>query len=99
MFPDNSTLAILHTLVSIAYLYIYIRISLSIGFVLDKEISPWNAIKLSFKATANHFWRLIAILILVNIIVLASSIPAGLGLIWTLPLAVICYGMIYKRLQ
>lgn len=78
--------------------YIGIRLWLAMAFVLDKNVGPIQAIKLSFRATRGNFWNLVAIFLLQFLFIMVSLIPLGIGLIWTIPFAVILYGVVYKRL-
>lgn len=80
-------------------IYVSIRISLSAALVLDRKLNPWSAIKKSFEATRSNFWRLIGILIIQVLILILSIIPLGVGLIWSLPFILVCYGVIYKNLS
>lgn len=84
---------------AILLVYLSIRISLSMAFVLDQSTHPWEAIKLSFRATQSNALNLFAIFTLQFMIVLISIIPLFLGLIWTIPFGLICYGTIYKSLR
>jgi uncharacterized membrane protein len=79
-------------------IYISVRLSLSIGLILTEEISPWQAIVKSFKATRANFWRILAVFLIEILIIILGLIPFGIGLIWTLPFALTCYGVIYQRL-
>lgn len=80
-------------------LLLTVRISLSAAFVLDQNLRPWLAISKSLEATRGNFWSLIGLYILQLIIILASILPLLIGLIWTIPLTLTCYGMAYKRLR
>ena len=82
----------------IASMIFVIRVSLSVGFVMDQQLGPWLAIKSSFAATRGNFWNLVGLFILQSIIVMASVIPLGIDLIWTIPLCLIAYGVMYQRL-
>lgn len=83
----------------IGIIVLVIRLSLSIAFVLEAAAAPVEAMKKSIAATDGNFLSLLGIYILQLIILLASMIPLGIGLIWSLPLALICYGMVYKQLR
>lgn len=85
-------------LAGILIFYLFIRFMLAFAIVLDQNKNPWEAIKQSFHLTQHNFWHLFAILILQNIIVIISIIPAFIGLIWTIPFCVILYGTIYRNL-
>lgn len=82
----------------IAIIYLAVRLSLSMAFVVDKQYGPVQAVKASFQATRSNFWRLVAIMIIQIFIILISAIPLGIGLIWTIPFAYIIYGIVYKNL-
>lgn len=82
----------------IAIITIAVRLMLSVGLVLDQAMSPWSAIKTSFRLTEGNAFRLIALVIIQLAIVAVSVIPLGLGLIWTIPFSLIGYGVIYQRL-
>src|SRR5205085_143591 len=86
------------TIIAFAAFYLLVRLMLSIAFVLEQNVNPWRAIVLSFHATRCNFWRLFGWYIAIWIIMMISIIPLGIGLIWTLPLIYISYGMIYKTL-
>lgn len=91
---------IIISVVSISVIiYLGIRMMFAVAYVLDEVVNPWKAIKLSFGITKNNFWRLSIILGLQSLIVFISVLPVGLGLIWTLPLAYILYGEMYKNLN
>jgi len=82
-----------------ATIYLAVRMIISMAFVLDKAVGPWQAIKQSFAATQSNFWRLVAIFLIQTLIVAISMIPLGIGLIWTVPFSLIVYGTIYKNLS
>lgn len=79
-------------------IYLAIRMAFAIAFVLDKDVNPWRAIVLSFQATRGNVWRLIGFMVTLFFLFLISMIPLGVGLIWTVPMMFICYGLAYKAL-
>lgn len=82
-----------------AIVYLSVRMIVSNALVLDRAINPWAAIKLSFKATRDNFWPCLGLVLMQMIIVAISTIPLGIGLIWSLPFMFICFGLIYQRLM
>lgn len=80
-------------------LYVALRLFIGMGFVIDKKVSPWRAVKLSFQSTRSNVLNLAALACLELILLAASIIPLGIGLIWSVPLALIMYGMIYRKLS
>lgn len=83
----------------IGVIYFVIRLLVAMAFVLDKLSNPWEAIVKSFEATRGNFWNLLFLTIIEILILMISAIPLGIGLIWTLPFALILYGIIYKELS
>jgi len=83
---------------SLIFIFLAIRMWLAYGTVVDKKLNPWEAIKLSFKATKGNVWNLIGIYFMNVLIVLGCAITVGIGLIWGLPWLFILYGEAYKRL-
>lgn len=79
-------------------LYYSVRLSMAIGVVMNEGFNAWQAIKISYKATQGNFWRLVGLQVTVLLIVLLSIIPLGIGLIWIIPFAFLCYGVVYKKL-
>jgi len=90
---------ILFVVGGIALVYLSVRMLVSNALVLDKAMGAWDSIKLSFKVTRGNFWPCLGLILSQIIIVVISAIPLGIGLIWSLPLVFICYGIIYKRLM
>lgn len=99
MFPGATIIGgILFALAVIILIVLAIRLMLAIGLVLDQNLNPWPAIKMSFLSTKGNELRLFLLILIQLAIVTISAIPFGLGLIWTLPFSIIGYGVIYKRL-
>ena len=100
--PSNAMLAIaviLYLTAFILFIFLTVRMGLAYGTVVDKKLNPWEAIKLSFKATKGNVWNLIGLYCLNVLVIFACAITAGIGLIWGLPWLLIVYGEAYKRLS
>lgn len=80
-------------------LFLMVRIRMGWGFILDKEVSAWQAMKLSYQVTRHNFWRLAGLYLLNCAIVAISAIPLGIGLIWTIPYVQVNYGVVYRQLM
>lgn len=83
----------------IAAIYLSIRLYLTIGFILDQNSGPVDAIKQSFQATRHNVINLIGLMLLQILIFIVAAIPLGIGFIWAIPLGLIIYGTVYKRLS
>lgn len=91
--------SLLYVIAILGIIYLLIRLLLVIPFVIDKVVSPVQAIKASFQATRHHFWSLLCIVILTWIFLAICAIPFGIGLIWGFPFAFVVTGIVYKRLS
>lgn len=88
----------LAVIIGIFTIFVAIRLSLSLLFVIAEESGPIEAIKLSWQATRGNFWNLIAVIFLLVIFTIISAIPLGIGLIWTIPFGYVTFGLVYKEL-
>lgn len=79
-------------------IYLVVRMSLTFRIAVMQDVNPWHAIKLSFIATQQHFWSLLALLIVNFLIIVVSIIPIGIGLIWSIPYTIISWGIVYRLL-
>lgn len=82
----------------ILFFFIYYRTSPAMGFILDQQQGPWQAIKSAYHVTRHNVLRLLLIHIISIFIFAISIIPFGIGLIWTIPFLYNLYGVFYKRL-
>lgn len=82
----------------LAFLYITLRIVLSMGLVIDKGVNPWPAIKMSFAATRDNVGRIFVLLLFQMLILIAAALTLGIGLIWMIPYSLTIYGTAYNKL-
>ena len=79
-------------------LWFNFRMFLAPAFIIDANLPVIPAIKASFQATDYHVIKL-AVLILIQMgIIIISALPLAIGLIWTLPMMFILYGVVYVTL-
>lgn len=91
--------ALPYVVITLIVIYLTFRMILGLAFVLQKNVGPWQAIKMSFQATRENVWRIFLLFILQQIIVIISAVPFGVGLIWAIPFMYILFGTIYKNLH
>lgn len=80
-------------------LYLTISMHQAVGFILDKSLDSFKAIKMSFRVTKPYIVELLGLYIIMGFILFISALPLGIGLIWTVPFSYILYGEVYKRLS
>jgi hypothetical protein len=68
-------------------------------FLVDKNMSPIEAITASFNLVKDNFGTVIVFWLLTIVITIAGAIVCGVGLIVAVPVVVIATGYMYKRLQ
>jgi len=89
----------LATLLSAIYgIYIGISYSLALPLVFERGLSPWQALKTSRKAISQHWFKVFGLMLLVWLLLMVSAIPLLIGLIWTIPLMILVFGVLYRTI-
>lgn len=76
---------------SVAYYY-------AIPLVAEKGLSPWEAMEISRKVVSKRWFTMFFFSIVLSLIVMVSALPLLIGLVWTIPMAIIAYGIIYRNM-
>lgn len=99
------TIILMYIMVIIGYMllilpgiYLTVAYILALPLVVEKGLSPWQALEASRKAISKRWFSVFGFMIVVMILFVISSIPLGLGLIWTLPMIMIAYGIMYRNM-
>ena len=71
---------------------------LAIPLVVERGLSPWQALEASRKAITQHWFKVFGLFFVLMLIMLLSMIPLGIGLIWTLPLLIVTMGVLYRTI-
>ena len=79
-------------------IYLTVGYAMAIPLIVDKNLSPWEALETSRKAVHKVWWKVAAIGLISLLLFLVASIPLGLGLIWVWPLVLVVTGVVYHRL-
>jgi DNA-directed RNA polymerase subunit RPC12/RpoP len=79
-------------------IYLSIAYLLVIPLIFDKEMGPWQAMEASRKAIQQHWFKVFGLCFLMAFICVLSFIPLGLGLIWTVPMAFMVSGILYREI-
>ncbi|MCP8463161.1 DUF975 family protein [Pseudomonas sp. ZM23] len=79
-------------------IYLSVAYILAIPLVVERKLSPWQALETSRKAITQHWFKVFGMFLALGVIVLVSAIPLGIGLVWTLPLAIIAIGVLYRTI-
>jgi hypothetical protein len=79
-------------------IYLAIGYSMTIPLIVDRKMSPWQAMETSRKAIHKVWWRVAGLYFLMGLLFLVSTVPLGLGVIWTWPMFVVLAGVVYHFL-
>jgi len=79
-------------------LYLSVAYMLAIPLVVERGLSPWQALEASRKAITQHWFKVFGLFLLLGLIMTLSMIPLGIGLIWTIPLFVVAMGVLYRTI-
>mgnify|MGYP001296924804 CR=1 FL=1 len=72
--------------------------SLALVLVVDKDFGPWEALETSRKAIQKCWFSVLGLWIVLGLILVVAMIPMGVGLIWAVPLTMLCVGVLYRNL-
>lgn len=79
-------------------IYLMVAFSMAMPLVVEKNMSPIDALKTSLK-TVNHKWFNMGGLILLSIVVIAAGAIALLvGLVWAIPVVSLAYAICYRNI-
>lgn len=76
-------------------IYLTIGYSLTLPLIMVKGLSPWQAMEASRMAIHKRWWTVFFTYIVLGVIAGVSAIPAGIGLIWTMPMFFVLIGVLY----
>jgi uncharacterized membrane protein len=79
-------------------IYLSVAYMLAIPLVVERGLSPWQALETSRKAISQHWFKVFGLFLLLGLIMGLSMIPVGIGLIWTIPLFIISMGVLYRTI-
>lgn len=79
-------------------IYLSVAYMLAIPLVADRNLGIWDALETSRKAITKHWFPVFRLTLLIILINFIAIIPLGLGLIWTAPMSVIAFGILYRNI-
>jgi len=79
-------------------IYLMVAYYMAIPLVIDKGMSPWQALEASRKAVTHRWFAVFGWLIIMSVIMMIAMIPMGLGMIWVSPMFMIAFGIIYRNM-
>ncbi|MBI3187471.1 MAG: hypothetical protein HYZ31_06380, partial [Gammaproteobacteria bacterium] len=79
-------------------IYLMVAYFMAMPLVVEKGLSPWQALEASRKAVSKHWFGFLGFYIVMILIMLVSMLPLGIGLFWTMPMFLIAWGIMYRNM-
>lgn len=79
-------------------IYLLIGYLMTMPLIIDRKMSPWQAMETSRKAIHGHWWKIFGLSVVMSLLFLVSMIPLGIGLVWTWPMFIVLGGVVYRCL-
>jgi hypothetical protein len=79
-------------------IYLAVGYAMTLPLIVDRGMSPWEAMETSRKAIHKIWWRTAGLLLAMGLITIVSMIPVGIGLVWTWPMFIVLAGVLYRYL-
>ena len=80
-------------------IYLTIRLYPAMFLIVDKDYDPFDAIKKAWSMTKGRFWNTFLASFLIWLVACAGYLACGLGLVYTMPLALIGYAFMVRQLE
>ena len=79
-------------------IYLSISYTFAGALVVDKGLSPLEAMEASRKAVGHQWWKIAWFMFMVGLVVFGGFLLLGIGLIWAAPTAGIAVGILYRKM-
>lgn len=79
-------------------IYLMFAYYMAIPLVVEKGMSPWQALETSRKAVTKKWFRFLGFVIVIMILITLSALPLMIGLIWTVPMSIFAYAIVYRNM-
>lgn len=79
-------------------IYWAIKYSFTRYLIIDKKLSPKEALKMSGKITSGSKWNIFFFMILIILVNILGAIVFGVGLLWSIPTTTFALVFVYRKL-
>lgn len=79
-------------------IYLMIAYFMAMPLVVEKGLSPWQALEASRKAITHRWFSVLGLMLVMGLVMMISIIPLGIPMIWTMPMFMIVYGIMYRNM-
>lgn len=78
--------------------YLLLSYSMAIPLVVEKNMSPWQALETSRKAITHKWFNMLGFALVTLLVVVAGALALLVGLIWAYPLLILAFGLVYRNI-
>jgi len=78
--------------------YLLVAFSMAVPLVVEKNMSPWEALMTSRKALTHKWFSIFGLNILLILVVVAGFLALLVGAIWALPAAILAFAIAYRNI-
>ncbi|MEW6079690.1 MAG: hypothetical protein AB1724_17930 [Thermodesulfobacteriota bacterium] len=103
--PLLLTLVLMYLMMMLGFLlliipgiYLSVAYCLALPLVVDKKLSPWQALEASRKAVSRRWFSVLGLFLAIGFLFLLGAIPLLIGLIWIIPMSLIAMGILYRNI-
>ncbi len=79
-------------------IYLGVAYGLTVPLIMEKDLGPWEAMEASRKAIHHNWFQIFGLYFVMGLIFMVSTLPLGIGLIWTIPMGTIALGIVYRTI-
>lgn len=78
-------------------IYLVVSYYLALPLLIEKNLGVWEALETSRKAVTKRWFAIFGLFFLLGLINFATVFTLFIGMIWTIPMSVIAYGILYRN--
>jgi hypothetical protein len=79
-------------------IYLSIAYSMTLPLIVEKRLGVWAAMEASRRAVTKHWFKVFFTYLLMSLVLMVSALPLFIGWIWTLPMMLAVYGVMYRTM-
>lgn len=77
-------------------IYLMVAFSMAIPLVVEKDMTPWQALSTSRKAMTHKWFQYFGFILLSSLVMIAGILAFIIGIVWTVPLVGLAYAIVYR---
>lgn len=79
-------------------IYLSVAYMFALPLVVDKGLSPWQALEASRKAITHRWFSMFGLFLIIGLVYMLGALCLMVGLIWAMPLGMIAMGIVYRNI-